>query len=36
MIPYNPNFLEVKPIFSKKELEILDTLQGKMPLNYFL
>lgn len=36
MIPYNPSFLEVKPIFSQKELEILDTLQRKMPLNYFL
>lgn len=36
MISYNPSFLEFRPIFSAEELELLDTLQEKMPLDYFL
>lgn len=36
MIPYNPSFLENKPIFTLKELETLNALQEKMPLDYFL
>ena len=36
MIAYNPSFLESKSIFTPKELEILDNLQIKMPLDYFL
>lgn len=36
MILYNPSFLEFRPIFSAEELELLDTLQEKMPLDYFL
>lgn len=36
MIPYNPSFLEIKPILTSKDLEILDALQEKMSLDYFL
>lgn len=36
MIAYNPSFLESKSIFTPKELEVLDNLQTKMPLDYFL
>ena len=36
MLPYNPNFLEIKPIFSSSELDYLDSLQKDMPLTYFL
>lgn len=36
MIAYNPDFLESKPIFTSQELEHLNTLQEKMPLEYFM
>lgn len=36
MITYNPDFLESKPIFTSQELEHLNTLQEKMPLEYFM
>lgn len=36
MITYNPDFLESKLIFTSQELEHLNTLQEKMPLEYFM
>ena len=36
MITYNPNFLEPKQIFTREELQKLNSLQKQMDLNYFM